>query len=395
MAIVPPTLRARTPEFPEVPPIVHWLLGAYLTPVMDWLATLTYRPMVQRCADHPLVLLNQYYDLTPIIAACAGFHHAPGTPGAPPTFTIDQFVRAEMVRAWADTCSDPALEELLTTNLLVRWFVGLPLSQPAPDHSTLADFHHYMQAHAPDTFFRDTLTFLARVDPEPTESTPQIVDTFAMESPVAPSVSPAHLLNHLSLRLARCWMAHAPAALQPALPPLDLSVLVHPGHPRTPHARQQRLQAAVAGWLTEGLTPHLAALDLPLRATVRGYLDALAKVIADELRIDGTGFATERPSNERGERRIASAVDREATFRKHEGSPAVLGTNAVISVTRTRIGGAVALTGCSSDSEGPGAILAQQQQAGMPQPPALSWIARAAGARPAPRLMWPATARPK
>jgi len=50
-----------------------------------------------------------------------------------------------VVRAWADTCSDPALEELLSTTLLVRWFVGLPLSQAAPDHSTLADFHRYME----------------------------------------------------------------------------------------------------------------------------------------------------------------------------------------------------------------------------------------------------------
>lgn len=338
---------------------------------MDWLETLAARPLLHRCADHPLVLLNQYYDPAPIVAACAGFHHAPGTPGAPPTFTIEQFVRAELVRTWADSCSDPALEELLSANLLVRWFVGLPLSQSAPDHSTLADFHHYMQAHAPDTFFRDVLTFLARVDPEPTESTPQIIDTFAMESPVAPSVSPAHLLNHLSLRLARCWLAHAPASLQSALPPLDLGVLAHPGHPRTAVARQQRLQAAVtvAGWLREGLAPHLPSLDLTLRATMQGYLEALAKVIADELHLDAAGFATERPLKERGERRLASAVDLEATFRKHEGSPAVLGTNAVISTTSTRIQGAVALTGCSSDSEGPRAILAQQQAAEMPLPP--------------------------
>jgi len=78
------------------------------------------------------VLLNQWYDPAAIVAACQGYHHAPGTPGAPPTFSIAQFVRMELVRAWADTCSDPALEELLATNLLVRWFVGLPLTQPGP-----------------------------------------------------------------------------------------------------------------------------------------------------------------------------------------------------------------------------------------------------------------------
>ncbi|MFV9507043.1 MAG: transposase, partial [Oscillochloridaceae bacterium umkhey_bin13] len=212
-----------------MPAFVQSLIGEFLAPIMVWLTTLVYRPLLHRCADHPLVLLNQYYDPAPIVAACQGFHHAPGTPGAPPTFTIDQFVRAELVRTWADTCSDPALEELLSTNVLVRWFVGLPLTQSAPDHSTLNDFHAHMQAHAPATFFRDVLTFLARVDPEDPASTPQIIDTFAMASPVAPSVSPAHLLNHLSLRLTRCWLIYAPASLQSALPPLDLSVLAHPG----------------------------------------------------------------------------------------------------------------------------------------------------------------------
>jgi hypothetical protein len=150
------------------------------------------------------VLLAQWYDPAAVVAACAGFHHAPGTPGAPPTFTIAQFVRAELVCAWADTCSDPALEELLSTNLFVRWFVGLPLTQASPDHSTLADFHAYLTVHAPDAFFADVLTFLARLDPEPPEHTPQIVDTFAMESPVAPSAGPASLLRQICLRLARC-----------------------------------------------------------------------------------------------------------------------------------------------------------------------------------------------
>lgn len=100
---------------------------------------------------------------------------------------------------------------------------------------------------------------------------------------------------------------------------------------------------------------------------------------------DGTGFATERAAKERGERRLASAVDRGATFRKHEGSPAVLGTNAVISTTATHIQGAVALTGCASDSEAPAAILAQQQQAGIPLPPFYLMDAAAAGVRPARR----------
>ena len=141
MPILPPVLRAGTRDLPDVPPYLQFLIGAFLAPILAWLETLVYRPLLRRCAEHPLILRKQWYDPAAVVAACQGYHHAPGTPGAPPSFTITQFVRMELVRAWADTCADPALEELLNTNLRVRWFVGLPLTQPGPDHRTLADFH--------------------------------------------------------------------------------------------------------------------------------------------------------------------------------------------------------------------------------------------------------------
>jgi DDE family transposase/transposase-like protein DUF772 len=371
MPSIPPVLRGRTLELPDVPPLVQYLLGVFLEPILAWLATLVERPLLLRCADHPLVLLAQWYDPSAVVAACASFHHPASAPGRPPTFTIAQFVRAEIVRAWADSCSDPALEELLNTNLLVRWFIELPLTQVGPDHSTLADFHAHMTTHAPDAFFRDVLTFLERVDPEPPDATPQIVDTFALASPVAATSGPAQLLRHLTLRLCRLWLSHAPATLQRALPPLDLGALAHPGFARSALARQQQLQAAVevATWVVEGLTSHVTALEQPLRTAVVGYLDAIAKVHADELTTDDCGLVQERRATERGERRIISAVDRDATFRKHDGSPAVLGTNAVISTTATRIRACVALTGCTSDSAAPVAVLQQQKDADAPLPP--------------------------
>ena len=48
---------------------------------------------------------------------------------------------------------------------------------------------------------------------------------------------------------------------------------------------------------------------------VAGYRDALAKVQADELTTEARGHVQERPANDWGERRRASAVGREATFR--------------------------------------------------------------------------------
>ena len=194
-----------------------------------------------------------------------------------------------------------------------------------------------------------------------------------MESPVAACRGPAHLLRHLCLRLARCWLAHAPPTLQHALPPLDLGMLARPCYPRTALDRPQHLQSAVAvaGWLVAGLTPHLPALDPAVRSVVTRYLTALAKVQADERTTDATGFVCARPAKDRGERRIVSAVDMEATFRKHGDDPAVLGTNAVISTTATRIRACVALTGSTPDRTAPAAVLQQQRAAGLPLPPHL------------------------
>src|SRR6266496_960345 len=129
MSIVPSTLRAGTRDLPDVPPYLQYLIGCFLAPILAWVSTLVYRQALSRCADHPLVQIAQDYDLTPLVTACATYYHGAG-PGTPPYFSVDQLLRAELVRAWADSCTDPELEWLLASNLLVRWFVGLPLLGP-------------------------------------------------------------------------------------------------------------------------------------------------------------------------------------------------------------------------------------------------------------------------
>jgi hypothetical protein len=353
-------------------------MGMFLPAIMTWLATLVYRHVLARCADHPLVQIARCYDPSAVVAACAGYHHAPGTPGAPPTFTIEQFVRCEIVRAWADSCSDPALETLLATNLLVRWFVDLPLLGPTPDHSTLADFHAWLTIHAPGALFADVLTFLDRVDPEPA-STPQIVDTFALASPAQPSRTTAHLLAHLATRMHRVWMRLKPRHLPDPCDPKDLKALADLPHADTPAARHERLQTAFAQVqrVVAALTPLRDQGDDELRYALSNYQTAIAKVIADDLTITETGVV-ERAADDRGTYRIASAVDREATFRKHDGTPAMLGSNAVISTTSTRIRVCLALTGATPDSQAPAAVLTQLQ-AEQRDVPAFIIMDRAAG----------------
>jgi hypothetical protein len=371
LRILPQTLRAGTPDLPDLPPFVLSILALFLEPILAWLSEQVYRGVLSGCAHHPLVRLAQLYDPAPVVAACQAYYHAPGTKGATPTYTIEQLLRAEMVRAWAESCSDPELEWLLASNLLVRWFVDLPLLGPTPDHSTLNRFHAWLTSHQAATLFEDVLAFLDVVDPEEPSSTPQIVDTFAMASPAAPSESPHQLLRQLSLRLIRLCQA-APAAVQAAIPPFDLGPLVRPPRWRTPCERQALLQQAVtvARWLADGLTPQLPLLAPPLRESCSALLQASAKVIADETSSDANGFVQERTAEAKGTYRLMSAVDLESTFRKHDGDVAVFGTNAVIATSATRIRAAIALTGSTPDSEAPAAVIRHLQAANQPLPPA-------------------------
>src|SRR6266496_2715263 len=370
MSIVPSTLRAGTRDLPDFPPYLQYLIGCFLAPILAWVSTLVYRQALSRCADHPLVQIAQDYDLTPLVTACATYYHGAG-PGTPPTFSVDQLLRAELVRAWADSCTDPELEWLLASNLLVRWFVGLPLLGPTPDHSTLNRFHAWMATTSPTALFADVIRFLDRVDPEPAATTPQIVDTFALASPAAPTVSVIHLLGHLLVRLVQAWPSSIP--LPAVLTALDLPILRHPPRWHTADERQQRLQTVVttAQQVLAAVTPVVATRSNGERASLDVLVQAIRKVIADETATDAVGRITERAADDKGTYRCQSAVDLQATFRKHEGSPAVFGVNAVISTTTTRIRACVALTGSTPDSETPTAVVRQLQAAEVPLPPYL------------------------
>jgi len=255
----------------------------------------------------------------------------------------------------------------------VRWYVGLPLLGATPDHATLNRFHAFLTLHHPDALFRDVLRFLDQVDPEDPATTPQIVDTFAMASPVVPTSSPARLLLHLCARLVSAWSEHAPAALQAALPPLDLGPLRAPTLARSAAQRQAQLEQAVslATWLVAALVPHLRDLEPTSLTRIQPLLAALSKVLADETTTDADGRVHELAREKKGQYRLMSAVDREATFRKHEPDPAVLGSNAMIATTATRIRAAVIRTGSTPDQEAPKAVLEQQVAAKEPLPPAL------------------------
>jgi hypothetical protein len=355
--------------FPPAPAYLQPLLFAWLGPLLGWLTQHLYHLIVARCPTHPLVRLAAAYDPAAVVQVCAAYHHTSG-PGAPPTYTVAQLVRAEMVRVWAGSCSDPALERLLLTDLVARWFVGLPLLGPTPDHATLHRFHAWLTRHQPAALFADVLAFLDRVDPEDPAATPQIADTFALASPAAPH-GVVRVLLDLARQLVAAWQQHAPPAQQAVLATLDLTLLAQPPPLYTADQRAAALSPVVAlvRTLEATLRPHLPTLPLAARAATQHWLDLLGKVLTDETITDAAGAVTERPVGQKGAYRLASAVDVEATFRKHAPDPAVFGYNAALATTKTRIRAAVNLPGSTPDSAAPVALLEQQQAAGQPLPP--------------------------
>src|SRR5580765_5328647 len=90
---------------PDVPPLVQLVFLRFLSPLLAWLSTQVERAVLARSATHPLVRLAHLYDPASVVAACAAYYHRDG-PGKPPTYTISTLVRAEIVRAWAASCSD-------------------------------------------------------------------------------------------------------------------------------------------------------------------------------------------------------------------------------------------------------------------------------------------------
>ena len=114
----PPSDPATT--LPDLPPLVQAVLHRFLALILTWVSALVYQALLVQCATHPLVRLARLYDPAAVVTACRDYYHHAG-PGTPPTFSVHTLVRAEIVRAWADSCSDPELEFHLASNLLVRW----------------------------------------------------------------------------------------------------------------------------------------------------------------------------------------------------------------------------------------------------------------------------------
>jgi len=272
-----------------LPDFIQSLVKPYLQPLLYWLSEQIYTQLFKREINHLLLRLKGQLDFQSLEQACAAFHHASG-PGAPPTHSVPQLVRALLVKYLCDW-SLRELEFQLRFNLVVKWFVGYAIFEPGPDHTTLERFEQWVCLHQPRLFF-DTVLRQIDADFPDRRTRPQIGDTFALRANAAKE-SLLTLLRHSGRRLLTEFEKVAPARVkavkqqlnQPALfgAPDEVAEAFLPEAQRQALLQTVVLHARHCGQLIRtqlDLAPPLNTAD---RAPVVYWLDHLDKIIADEV----------------------------------------------------------------------------------------------------------------
>ena len=95
-------------------------------------------------ANAPLQRVSELVDWSAIEALLSGLRS--GSMGAPAYPSLALF-KALLLQQWYGL-SDPGLEEALVDRLSFRRFLGLSLSEPVPDHSTLWRFREQLAKRA-------------------------------------------------------------------------------------------------------------------------------------------------------------------------------------------------------------------------------------------------------
>lgn len=312
--------------------------------------------------------LHSLLDFSALEQACADYHRHRCGPGRPVSHSVSKLLRLLFLRYWYDL-SLRRTEEHVRFNMLTRWFVGYPLHQAVPDHTTLHLFEAYLYQQHPALFF-DTL--LAQIDASLSDGHDrvQIGDTFALRACAALETI-IQRLRHSSHQLLQAWQRHDPSGYAAVLPQLDEGALLGTRTEKREfflareewHARLRLTVQAIED-LLDGLPP--TADSSPALQLRRAQLQ---KIIADELLIQRDEaqriFAvTYLPNSKRGSFRICSATDAEATVRNHGAAKQDFGYNVSVAATPEFIRAIQADTGSTSDVTSIPDLLTAQIQRG-------------------------------
>ncbi len=353
--------------------ILPFILVFYRQILLAWAQELFLADALAHAPNHLLIRLNDLLDFSPIEQACAHYRHQEGA-GCLPTFPISLLVRAVLV-GWLYSLSLRGLEERLHYDLIARWFVGCHSGDPIPDHSTLGRFELWLVYNHAELYFS---TFLAQIDQYfPNERRAvQIGDTYAMLANAA-AEGLVRRIRHVCLRLTIELQESFPGKFETHLQGFDWYALFGP-KPEKPGGlldkatREQRLERTVLAALDfrQRVGRLLAPYDKKQYVLLRGWCSYLDKVLADEVSIEHNAegqpeHVTELPKKDKGDFRIASATDPEATYRMHgeEEKDIALGYNIQVAATPSSfIRETKAYTGADPDQAGVAALIAEQKQ---------------------------------
>ncbi len=99
---------------------------------------LAYDRVVKRHAGHFLVVLAQMFDWEAKTVGFIELYKGKGLIGRRPYEPV--LIFKMLFLSYLYNVSERSMEELADLNMLVKWFLGIAVDEPAPDHSTLTAF---------------------------------------------------------------------------------------------------------------------------------------------------------------------------------------------------------------------------------------------------------------
>ena len=109
----------------------------------SFFGNMAYASILKRHGNHFLVILNQLIDWKTIGEELLPLYKGEGRRGRPPY--EPQVLLKMLFLSYLYNVSERSMEEFADTNMLAKWFMGLAIDDPAPDHSTLRVFRRRLE----------------------------------------------------------------------------------------------------------------------------------------------------------------------------------------------------------------------------------------------------------
>jgi transposase, IS5 family len=104
----------------------------------SFLGDFAYERLLQRHRHHFLVLLHKLFDWEECSRKLLALYKGGGRIGRRPYPPV--LIFKMLFLSYLYNVSERSMEEMADTNIIVKWFLGLAVDEPAPDHSTLTAF---------------------------------------------------------------------------------------------------------------------------------------------------------------------------------------------------------------------------------------------------------------